>query len=249
MTRANRMQTNYIGAGGENPLTKREADKLPKLKDPGSAITHMIALAAALIGTPPLLLHTARLGGGPLTMLGMTAFMAGMILLYAASSIYHAVDSTPRVNAALRRLDHMMIFILIAGSYTPVCLVGIGGAVGHKLLAIVWGIAAVGILVKAFWITSPKWFSSVIYIGMGWVCLLAFPQILANLSRPAFLWLLVGGIIYTVGGVLYALKLQVFNNKFPHFGSHEVFHLFVMAGSACHYVMMFVYLAPMGRGL
>lgn len=234
------IHTAQLGFGGASPAGKR------RLKDPGSAITHMVALAGAVVGTPALLVHTAQCGGGPAAMVGMAVFMAGMMLLYAASSTYHAVNSTPRVNAVLRRLDHMMIFILIAGSYTPICLLTLRGPVGQRLLALVWGLAAVGILVKAFWITSPKWFSSVIYIGMGWVCLLAMPQLLANMPRPAFLWLLLGGIMYTVGGVIYALKLRVLNARFPNFGSHEVFHLFVMAGSACHYVVMFGYLALMG---
>ena len=90
------------------------------------------------------------------------------------------------------------------------------------------------------WITCPKWFSSVIYIGMGWLCVLAFSQIFHALSKPAFGWLLAGGIIYTIGGIIYALKVPIFNAKHKNFGSHEIFHLFVMGGSACHFVTMFL---------
>ena len=133
-----------------------------------------------------------------------------------------------------------MIFVLIAGSYTPICLLVLEPKVGLPLLALVWGIALVGILVKAFWVYCPKWFSSVLYIGMGWTCVLAFGQILNSLSSAQFGWLLAGGIVYTIGGVIYALKLPIFNSRHQNFGSHEIFHLFVMGGSACHFVVMYL---------
>ena len=143
----------------------------------------------------------------------------------------------------------MMIFILIAGTYTPICLITLKGPVGYGLLALVWGIAIVGIVIKGFWIYCPKWFSSVLYIAMGWVCVLAFTQIMNALPRAAFLWLLAGGIIYTIGGVIYALKLPIFNSKHKNFGSHEIFHLFVMGGSFCHFIVMYAFVAGMPVGL
>ena len=166
-----------------------------------------------------------------------------MILLYAASTIYHTLDISASVNRRLRKLDHMMIFILIAGTYTPVCLIVLGNRMGYALLGLVWGIALVGIVINAFWISCPKWFSSLIYIAMGWACVLAFSQIVQALPPAAFGWLLAGGIIYTIGGVIYALKLPIFNSKHKNFGSHEIFHLFVMGGSLCHYVMMYGFVA------
>ena len=156
---------------------------------------------------------------------------------------YHTVNLTGRALRIFKKIDHMMIFVLIAGSYTPVCLIVLGGEVGYKLLALVWGIALIGMGIKAVWVTCPKWFSSIIYIAMGWVCVLVFGQLLENLPTGAFLWLLAGGIIYTVGGVIYAMKLSVFNAKHKWFGSHEVFHLFVMAGSVCHFICMYLYVA------
>ena len=135
----------------------------------------------------------------------------------------------------------MMISVLIAGSYTPICLLVLGGRMGWILLAIVWGFAIAGILIKAFWVFCPKWVSSVLYIGMGWTCVLAFTQLLNSLSPAGFGWLLAGGIIYTVGGVIYALKLPIFNRKHKNFGSHEIFHLFVMGGSLCHFVVMYAF--------
>ena len=138
----------------------------------------------------------------------------------------------------------MMISVLIAGTYTPICLLVLDRKTGIPLLLLVWGIAIAGILIKAFWVYCPKWFSSVLYIGMGWTCVLAFTQILNTLSPAAFGWLLAGGIIYTIGGIIYALKLPIFNNRHKNFGSHEIFHLFVMAGSACHFIVMYAYLLP-----
>ena len=212
------------------------------IREPGSAITHVIAMMMAVFATVPLLVK-AGIQSGWENFLAMAIFMGSMILLYGASATYHSVDLTGRSLRVFRKLDHMMIFVLIAGSYTPVCLIVLGGKLGYTLLALVWGIAAVGMLVKACWITCPKWFSSVIYIAMGWVCVLVFGPLLKTLSVPAFLWLLAGGIIYTVGGVIYALKLPIFNAKHKFFGSHEVFHLFVMGGSICHFIFMYLYVA------
>ena len=212
------------------------------IREPGSAITHFIAMMMAVFATVPLLVK-AGIQSGWENFLAMAIFMGSMILLYGASATYHSVDLTGRSLRVFRKLDHMMIFVLIAGSYTPVCLIVLGGKLGYPLLALVWGIAAVGMLVKACWITCPKWFSSVIYIAMGWVCVLVFGPLLKTLSAPAFLWLLAGGIIYTVGGVIYALKLPIFNAKHKFFGSHEVFHLFVMGGSICHFIFMYLYVA------
>ena len=212
------------------------------IREPGSAITHFIAMMMAVFAAVPLLIK-AGIQSGQENLLAMAIFMGSMILLYGASATYHSVDLTGRSLRIFRKLDHMMIFVLIAGSYTPVCLIVLGGKLGYTLLALVWGIAAVGMLVKACWITCPKWFSSVIYIAMGWVCVLVFGPLLKTLSVPAFLWLLSGGIIYTVGGVIYALKLPLFNAKHKFFGSHEVFHLFVMGGSICHFIFMYLYVA------
>ncbi|WP_300809398.1 hemolysin III family protein [uncultured Acetatifactor sp.] len=212
------------------------------IREPGSAITHFIAMMLAVFAAVPLLVKAGVSSGGE-HFIAMAIFMASMILLYGASATYHSVNLTGRYLRIFRKLDHMMIFVLIAGSYTPVCLIVLGGELGYTLLALVWGIALAGMLVKAFWITCPKWFSSAIYIAMGWVCVLVFGRLFDTLSTAAFLWLLAGGIIYTVGGVIYALKLPLFNSRHREFGSHEVFHLFVMAGSLCHFIFMYCYVA------
>ena len=214
-----------------------------RVKDPGSAATHFIGFLAAVLLTPVLLVHASDCGADLMTMIGMSVFMLSMILLYGASTSYHSFDISEKANLRLKRMDHMMIFILIAGTYTPVCLLTLPKPSGLMLLAAVWGIALVGIFIKGFWITCPKWFSSVLYIAMGWSCLSVLGQLFSLLPLHAFLWLLAGGLIYTAGGIIYALRLPLFDARHPMFGLHEIFHLFVMAGSLCHFVFMFCYLA------
>ena len=213
-----------------------------KLKDPGSAITHFIGMLMAMFAATPLILRAMR-APDTVHVISLSIFIVSMILLYAASTTYHTFDLSERTNKILKKLDHCMIFVLIAGSYTPICLIVLHDRTGFMLLALVWSIAILGIIFKLCWVTCPKWVSSVLYIAMGWVCVLAFTQILNSLPAAAFNWLLAGGIIYTVGGIIYALKLPIFNAHHKYFGSHEIFHLFVMVGSICHFIMMFEYVA------
>lgn len=215
-----------------------------KPKDPGSAITHLIGMLMAALSATPLLIKAAR-EPDRIHVISLGIFVVSMILLYMASTIYHTFDVSERTNRILKKFDHMMIFILIAGTYTPICLIVIGGSTGILLLSIIWGMAIGGILLKAFWVFCPKWVSSVIYIAMGWTCVLAFSPIINSLSPAGFAWLLTGGIIYTIGGVIYALKLPIFNGKHKYFGSHEIFHLFVMGGSICHFILMYNFVASM----
>lgn len=225
-------------------MTKILKTSSKKLKDPGSAITHFIGMLMAIFAATPLLIKATR-EPDHIHLISLAVFMTSMILLYAASTTYHSLDLSERTNRILRKIDHMMIFVLIAGTYTPICLVVLHNRTGYLLCALVWAIALVGIIVKAFWITCPKWFSSALYIGMGWTCVLAFTQIINALSPAAFGWLLAGGVIYTIGGIIYALKLPIFNRLHPSFGSHEIFHLFVMGGSVCHFILMYVFVAGM----
>lgn len=215
-----------------------------RVKDPGSAITHFIGMMMAMLASTPLLVKAAR-QPDEIHEIALSIFIASMILLYAASTLYHTLDLSEKINKFLKKLDHMMIFVLIAGTYTPICIIALPQPLGVKLLGLVWGIAVLGMTVKMFWVTCPKWFSSVFYIGMGWTCVLAFTQLLSSLPKAAFGWLLAGGIIYTIGGVIYALKLPIFNAKHQYFGSHEIFHLFVMGGSICHFIVMYVFVAGM----
>lgn len=212
------------------------------IREPGSAITHYIGMMLAIFAAIPLLTKAGLSGNMP-CIVSFTIFMCSMILLYGASTLYHTVNLKGKALKLFKKLDHMMIFVLIAGTYTPVCVMVLGGKLGYSLLALVWGIAVLGMIIKAFWINCPKWFSSLIYIAMGWVCVLVFKPLWNAMPHSAFLWLLIGGIIYTIGGVIYALKLSVFNAKHKYFGSHEIFHLFVMGGSICHFIFMYFYVA------
>ena len=210
------------------------------VKDPGSAITHFIGMLMAVFAAVPLIIKATH-EPSPIYVVSIAIYAASLILLYAASTTYHTFDRSEKINTILKKIDHMMISVLIAGSYTPICLLVLGGRLGIILLAIVWSIAIAGILIKAFWVYCPKWVSSVLYIGMGWTCVLAFTQLLNSMSPAAFGWLLAGGLIYTAGGIIYALKLPIFNMKHKDFGSHEIFHRFVMGGRICHFVVMYAF--------
>lgn len=225
-------------------LINQISDAVPAIpqfrpRDPVSALTHLIGFFGAILGMPVLLIHAAQAGCGAASLISLGVFMLSMIFLYAASTSYHSFNLSARANKRLKKFDHMMIFVLIAGSYTPVCVMVLPYPSGVRLLALVWAIALAGMLLKAFWVTCPKWFSSVIYIGMGWVCLLAFGDICRNMTAIPFALLVAGGIFYTVGGVIYALKLEILRKHFRSFGAHELFHIFVMCGSLCHYLVMY----------
>ncbi len=212
------------------------------IREPGSAITHYIAMMIAMVAAVPLLIK-ATMSNDIKHVVAMLIFVVSMVLLYGASTMYHAVNLTGKALKVFKKIDHMMIFVLIAGTYTPVCMLVLNKEIGYPLLALVWGTAIVGMLIKMFWVTCPKWFSSVIYIAMGWECVLVFQPLLETLPTGAFLWLLIGGIIYTIGGVIYALKIPVLDKIHKYFGLHEIFHLFVMGGSFCHFMFMFLYVA------
>lgn len=210
-----------------------------KLRDPGSALTHFVALFLTMGGALPLLIKAA--GEGTSIFVAMLVFSLSMMILYAASFLYHAVTLSPDIVKIFRKIDHSAIFVLIAGSYTPVCLIVLEPKWGIPMLIAMWGLATAGIAVKFMWITCPKWFSSTIYILMGWACIFCMKPLMNAITPEAFFWLLTGGIIYTIGGVIYALKLPIFNAKHKFFGSHEIFHLFVMGGSLCHFIFMYSY--------
>ncbi len=206
-------------------------------KDPISALTHFIGFWLSIIGMPLLLVRAAASPTGFSTgdLLSLAVFMMSMILLYGASTSYHTFHISPKGEKVLKKIDHMMISVLIAGSYTPVCVVILNNSLGIKLLAAIWALAAAGILFKAFWVTCPKWVSSLLYIGMGWTVIFVLKDLFYIMSTGQYVLLFAGGIFYTVGGIIYALKIR-FNDKFTE---HELFHIFVLLGSLCHYLMMF----------
>ncbi|MDE5872776.1 MAG: hemolysin III family protein [Lachnospiraceae bacterium] len=216
------------------------SNAIKKLKDPGSAITHFVGMMMAVFATAPLVIRACS--GGTDETLSCLVFMVSMILLYGASTMYHSFDMGERKNKILKKFDHAMIFVLIAGSYTPVCLLVIGGKTGIILLSLVWMVGILGIIFKLCWVTCPKWLSSVMYITMGWMCVMAFTPIMNNMATSEFVWLLTGGIIYTIGGIIYAIRtprVKAYNERHRYFGTHEIFHVCVMIGSLCHFVMVY----------
>ena len=207
-------------------------------KDPGSALTHFIGAVLVVLAALPLLVRAMQ-GEHSVYIISLCIFAASMFLLYTASTLYHTFNLSAKINLRLKKLDHIMIYVLIAGTYTPVCLITLSGAGGTSLFLLVWGVALLGILQCIFFINCPKWVSALIYIAMGWLCVFSFGDIVELLNKPAFYWLLAGGIIYTIGGIIYACKFPVFNHLHKNFGSHEIFHCFVLAGSMCHFVTMY----------
>jgi len=207
-------------------------------KDPISAGTHFIGFLL-LIPVITWLIARSYYEATMLHVVAFSVFGLSVLLLYAASTLYHALPVTKEIEMRLKRIDHMMIFVLIAGSYTPVCLINLRGIVGWTLLACVWAFAIAGIVLKAVWISAPRWLSTAIYVIMGWLVVFAFYPLEKSIPLSGLVLLAIGGIIYTMGAVIYGLKLPIFN--FKSFGFHEIFHLFVMGGTACHTAFMFAY--------
>lgn len=213
---------------------------LEKIKDPVSCLTHLFGAVAALFCT--FFLIRAALPYGALHVTGFAVFGVSMVLLYSASTIYHMLPLDEAKTRLLRRVDHAMIFYLIAGTYTPVCLIALPGAWGWSILGTVWGLALAGTFMKIFWLKAPRGLSTGIYVIMGWIVLVAFYPLLKAVSTTAFLLLLAGGLSYTAGALIYALKRPRLN--IPGLGFHEIFHIFVLAGSGFHVAFMFALLDP-----
>lgn len=214
-----------------------------RIKDPGSALTHLFGMYAAIVLSPILLIHASNAGASFGNLTSLAVFTISMIFMYSASTAYHTFILPRNRELILKRVDHMMIPILIAGSYTPICVNVLNSKMGDILLVIVWAIAVAEVIFKLFWVTCPKWISTVIYLVMGWSCLLVMPELVRTMPVSSFILLLVGGIAYSVGGIIYALKLKALNNLWPNFGSHEIFHVCVLIGNFFHYLVMYQYVA------
>ncbi|MFP4698285.1 MAG: PAQR family membrane homeostasis protein TrhA [Eubacteriales bacterium] len=213
-----------------------------KIKDPISTLTHFIGMILSIIAII-LLVSKANVEATFIHVISFTLFGISLIMLYFASTIYHFIEKPKKLSDILHRVDHMMIYVLIAGTYTPICLIPLNGLWGWSLLSIIWGVALAGITLKALWINAPRWLSTGIYILMGWLVIIAFNPLMKSLPSGAFAWLLAGGIVYTLGGLIYALKWP--RLKFNNFGFHELFHLFVMGGSFSHFILMYKYILQM----
>lgn len=212
---------------------------MSKWRDPVSALTHLIG-AILTIPCGIYLIWDAYMNGDKINVLAMLVFSVSMLLLYTASTTYHIINTTKEQIYFFKRIDHIMIFIYIAGTYTPVCLGPLRGAWGYLLLGIVWFIAIFGLFIKIFWLNAPRWISTSLYVLMGWVVVIALVPLYRAISIGGVLLLLFGGISYTVGALIYVFKKPDFN--FKHFGFHEIFHCFVLLGSFFHVIFMIAYI-------
>jgi len=212
---------------------------LKKLREPVNGLTHLGAAIAAGIGLIILLV----IGWGNIgKTISLTVYGISLILLFAASAIYHMVRARPSILNNLRKLDHSAIYILIAGTYTPFCFNLFTGFWQWGMLILIWSLALVGVAIKLLWMDAPRWLYTGVYIAMGWLAILGGKELLATLPTGAIVWLLVGGITFTLGAIIYATKTF---NFFPgKFGFHEVWHIFVILGALAHFIGILVYIAP-----
>ncbi len=207
------------------------------VKDPISALTHFIGLIACIPCTFVLLFEASHFDT-VMPVIGFAVFGLSLILLYSASTVYHSLFVSEEKTLLLRRVDHIMIFVLIAGTYTPICLIPLAGPWGWAMLILIWLLALGGALMKIFWMEAPRWLSTALYILMGWLAIIVFVPLQKAVSWEGIALLLAGGMSYTIGAVIYALKRP--NLPIAVFGFHEIFHIFVMIGSACHIIFMFL---------
>lgn len=201
-----------------------------KLREPFNGISHLLGAALALVGTVVLL---ASAGDQPVTLVALLVYGLSLVGLFLASGIYHSVVASPKTTRVLRTIDHAAIYLLIAGTYTPFCLLAFTGFWQWGMLAIVWSLALVGIVVKVFVIDTPRWLTAGLYLLMGWMGVGAAGEFLQYLPVPALVWLAAGGLLYTLGALIYITRKLDF---YPGvFGFHEVWHIFVLLGAGAHF--------------
>ena len=223
------------------PTDRRSARSRSRWRaiEPFSCYSHLVGALAAIAALVVLVVTSHQ---DPWRVVGFSIYGASLVILYLASTIYHWLLLPIPKRRWLNRIDHVAIFLLIAGTYTPVCLVTLRGGWGWTIFGIVWGAALVGTIIKLCFRSLPRWVSAAIYVMMGWIAVIATVPLVRAFPAAALMWLLAGGLLYTTGAVIYATRRP---NPLPRvFGFHEIFHLFVLAGSTAHFVFMIRYVAP-----
>ncbi|QSX07787.1 hemolysin III family protein [Alkalibacter rhizosphaerae] len=208
-------------------------------REPHNTLTHLTGLILAVIGSILLWLRAAQ-DPHPMALPGALVFAAGLMGLYFASSYYHGKFAPEPVLIRLRKLDHVMIFFLIAASYTPICLMVLPAPLGRNLLGVIWILAIAGMIVKMFFINVPRWVSTGLYLFLGWASVAVIKPLYQLLPKPGFGLLVAGGLFYTVGAVIYGSKSKAL--KIGPYGYHEIFHLFILAGSLSHYILVYYFI-------
>jgi len=210
-----------------------------RFHEPSSGFTHLVGAIASAGGLVALLILGWQ---GFEKILSLLVYGLSLVGLFAASAAYHLAKVGPASRQILRKLDHSAIFLLIAGTYTPFCVNAFTGFFRWGLLVVIWSIALIGILVKVSWIGAPRWLNAVMYVLMGWLCISAIGQMTVALTPFTLAWLIMGGVIYTLGAIVYATKL--FNFVPGKFGFHEVWHIFVLLGALAHFVAVLGVVVP-----
>ncbi len=205
-------------------------------REPFNGLSHLIGAILSLIGVIYLIF---RGWGDSTRVIAYLIYGISLVLLFSSSAAYHLTHSSERVMLILRKLDHTAIYLLIAGSYTPMCLIFFEGFWRVGMLTIIWSMALVGITVKLFVINAPRWVTAGLYLLMGWTCVMAVGEMIRTMPAGAFVWLILGGLFYTVGAVIYITRKLDF--KPDVFGFHEVWHIFVILGAASHFIMIAIF--------
>ncbi|MFJ7826366.1 hemolysin III family protein [Psychrobacillus sp. NPDC096623] len=209
------------------------------IREPFNSLSHLLGAIMGIAGLVLMWMKATEDGRAPLTLTAVVVFGVSMILLYSASAIYHWVIGKVQYIQFLRRLDHSMIYILIAGTYAPFCLITLNNIAGYVLFVIIVSLAVSGILFKMIWFNCPRWVSTAIYIGMGWMIIFLAPSLAESLGSVGLLYLVLGGVAYTIGGVIYGVKPNIpFIKKL---GFHEIFHLFILLGTLFHFICVYGY--------
>lgn len=209
------------------------------IREPINGFTHLGGAILSFVGLLALVIKATLTGASAIEIAAVIIFGISMILLYSASATYHLVMASDKVIAFLRKIDHSMIFILIAGSYTPFCLIALKEHKGWILFTIIASIAICGVLFKMIWFNCPRWISTCIYVGMGWISIFIIKPLYSAIPFEGVFLLVLGGIFYTIGAVIYAIKPSAL--KFKNLGFHEIFHIFILLGSLCHFISVFEY--------
>jgi len=210
------------------------------IREPINGLSHTVGAFLAFIGLIVLLYKSVEEGSFSKTV-AFSIFGTSMVCMYLSSSLFHSIPAKRKTLHRFRTLDHCMIYVFIAGSYTPVCLLLLRGHLRWIAFSCVWTIAALGILQKIFWMRAPRWFSTMLYLLAGWLGLSLYPFLLRSAPAYFLLWMLIGGLAYTLGAAIYGLEKP---NPIPGwFGHHEIWHLFVMAGTLAHFWAFYRYLS------